>query len=280
MEHAKRCYYEYPTIVNNIPKEKNVYSSSLLDYARMDNMLSKSQTDIGESSNLAQVAQTYSCSLDNKELYDDCICILSILAQASIDSCKRRQDVDITSEIKRLKALMNVKEHKYPEFWLGIKHGFNRNNINHKLHCPMNYLYNLTIARYKSTEKTLPMSYFFERFPLDINRRTCRKVENLITQYSIGLGEYNIRGERDNTEYLLLRNDFDDLITAIRSTNISGKYLGLYSWLLDRAFLITPQSVANAGTVKSVISKNKSLLVKTLWDVNSNNLLKVFSKNL
>lgn len=246
----------------------------------MDNMLSKSQTDIGESSNLAQVAQTYSCSFEDNKVYDECVCILSVLAQVAIDSSKRRFDVDITSEIKRLKALMNVKKHKYPVFWLGIKQGFNRKNINHELHCPMNYLYNIELTRYRSSEKTLPMSYFFKKFPLDLNRKTCRKVENLITQYSIGLGEYNIAGTKDNSEYLLLRNDFDDLIRAIRMTNISGKYLGLYSWLMDRAFLVTPQSAANVGTSKSRISKNKSLLIKTLWDVNSSNLLQVLSKNL
>jgi len=33
--HAKYCYKHYPTIVNNIPKEKNVYDNTLNDYATM-----------------------------------------------------------------------------------------------------------------------------------------------------------------------------------------------------------------------------------------------------
>lgn len=45
----------------------------------MDNMLSASQTDIGESSNLAQVAQTYDYNFDDPK-YKDYVCILSVLA--------------------------------------------------------------------------------------------------------------------------------------------------------------------------------------------------------
>ena len=49
------------------------------DYAKIDNGLAKSQTDIGESSNLAQIAQTYACNFAD-EKYQDYVCILSILA--------------------------------------------------------------------------------------------------------------------------------------------------------------------------------------------------------
>ena len=59
------CYLNYPTIVNNIPKDKNKYNNTMEDFALMDNILSQSQTDIGESSNLAQVAQSYACNFDN-----------------------------------------------------------------------------------------------------------------------------------------------------------------------------------------------------------------------
>ena len=55
---AKRAYINYPTIVNNIAKDKNHYNNDLLTYARIDNMLSHAQSAIGLSSNLAQFAQT------------------------------------------------------------------------------------------------------------------------------------------------------------------------------------------------------------------------------
>ena len=41
------------------------------DYAKIDNGLAKSQTDIGESSNLAQIAQTYACTFPEETKYDD-----------------------------------------------------------------------------------------------------------------------------------------------------------------------------------------------------------------
>lgn len=77
--HAKYCYAEYPTIVNNIPKDKNHYTNRLEDFADIDNKLAKSQTAIGESSNLAQIALTYTYNSDSP-VYQDAVCILSVLA--------------------------------------------------------------------------------------------------------------------------------------------------------------------------------------------------------
>ena len=77
--HARMCYLNYPTIVNNIPKDKNKYNNTMEDFALMDNILSQSQTDIGESSNLAQVAQSYACNFDDPK-YQEYVCILSVVA--------------------------------------------------------------------------------------------------------------------------------------------------------------------------------------------------------
>ena len=85
--HAKYCYENYHTIVNNIPKEQNVYSNTMDDYAAIDNKLAESQTDIGESSNLAQIAQTYDYNFEDPK-YSDYVCILSVLAQVAIDNAK------------------------------------------------------------------------------------------------------------------------------------------------------------------------------------------------
>ena len=76
-------------------------------FAILDNKLAASQSDIGESSNLAQLAQTYDCTFD-KQKYKDYICILSVLAQIAIDSAKRLFDVDVASEIRRIKKDMDV----------------------------------------------------------------------------------------------------------------------------------------------------------------------------
>jgi len=277
VEFARLCYLKYHTIVNNIPKESNRYHNTMDDFALIDNNLAKSQTDIGESSNLAQLAQTYECNFTD-EKYSDYVCILSVLAQVAIDNAKRRFDIDLANEIKRIKKDMDIDKHKYPAFWSIIKKGFNKKNINKNLVCPMNYLYNLNFDRFRNQTSTLPMSYFFIKHPLDINRRTCKRVEELISKYSL-LSYLNNSSDSEfynpYENYLLLRSNFEELIQNIRSVNISGNYIGLMSWLIDRAFTITPD-VSRNRMLKTNLRSNKSLLLKVLYEVNPKCFLKCF----
>ena len=276
VEHARQCYLNYPTIVNNIPKEKNVYKNTMSDYAQIDNNLAKSQTDIGESSNLAQIAQTYSCTFPEIKEYDDYVCILSVVAQCAIDNAKRRFDIDIASEIRRIRGLMNISEYKYPIFWKTIKRGFNTNNINTNLICPMNYLAELEISKSRSATSTLPMSHFFIKHQLEKDRKQCKKVEELIEKYSFDLFKYNTSNEQSEEDYLLLRSDFDNLIKDIQSVYISSTYIGLFSWLLDRAFVITEQTKRQSKSLKNTTNTNKAMLMKVLYDVNTKSFLKCF----
>lgn len=110
---AKKCYEEYPTIVNALKEEGKSYSNSKTDYAKMDNKFSGSQMGIGWSSNLAQLAMTYywtELAKENpdetklKELYDNFV-ILSVLAQLIIDGCKRTYEIEGEEEIKRISKL-------------------------------------------------------------------------------------------------------------------------------------------------------------------------------
>lgn len=280
VEFARQCYIEHPTIVNNIPKEKNNYSSSLSDYALMDNTLASCQLDIGESSNLAQICQTYSCNFSDKK-FIDYVCILSVLAQVSIDSAKRRFDVDVSSEIKRIKNDMGVKNIGLPIFWKLIRQDTSMDRINKNLRCPMNYLYDLELDKFRNNSPTLPMKHFFEKFELEKNRKSCKKVEELIQKYSLEVFDYNITEENSckDSEYLLLRSDFEDLIKDIQTIYISKNYIGLMSWLIDRAFSISNQIGKNSNTIKSTIKTNKSILLKVLYSINKQNLLRCFSKN-
>lgn len=279
VEHAKLCYLNYPTIVNNIPKEKNIYGNTMDDYARIDNGLAKSQTDIGESSNLAQIAQTYACNFSD-EKYQDYVCILSVLAQVAIDNSKRKFDIDLSKEIKSIKEDMNIGENKYPSFWKLIKHDFNVKNINKDLNCPMNYLYDLDIAKFRDNSSTLPMSYFFVQHPLEKDKKQCKKVEELISNYSLGLLEHQ---SDDNpyeyTNHLLLRSDFDELLNNISKTYISTNYSGLMSWLINRAFLITPKLVEKTTKIKATTKKNKPLLMKILYQVSQKSFLDCFKSD-
>ena len=276
VEHAKKCQSLYPTIVNNIPKDSNVYNNTMEDFAILDNKLAASQSDIGESSNLAQLAQTYDCTFD-KQKYKDYICILSVLAQIAIDSAKRLFDVDVASEIKRIKKDMDVSENKYPVFWKIVKRDFKENNVNYDLVCPMNYLYNLKLDRFRSTQSTIPIEYFFKKYNIEKNRKTCKKVEDLIEMYMNKFYSYMTSDEEDY--FFILKMDFDQMISDIMKVYISKNYIGLFSWLLDRAFCISIAQKQNQYKLKSTIKKRRSILIKTLYSINSENLLKCFSNN-
>ena len=122
------------------------------------------------------------------------------------------------------------------------------------------------------------MSHFFKKYDMTNNIRTCKKVEELISKYSITLYETNLNNA-ESKDYLLLRKDFDDLVSDIQKIKISKNYLGLFSWMIDRAFLITPNIKSTQKQIITTLNKNKSLLLKVLYEVNSSNLLKCFSKN-
>lgn len=279
VKHAKYCYSSYPTIVNNIPKDQNTYCNTMDDFALIDNRLAASQSAIGESSNLAQLCLTYTYNFKDKK-YDDYICILSVLAQCAIDNAKRQFDIDLDMEIQRIKKDMDIKSHKYPSFWLIVKRNFSKDNISKDLICPMNYLYDLRFREYHSKKPTLPMSEFFVKYELDKNRVRSKKTEALIQKYSLSLWDNTVNENKDESReqtYLLLRNDFEELVQSIRRIYISQDYLGLMSWLIDRAFMITPQIRRNSKIIKSTIRSNKSLLLKVLYEVNPDALLKCFS---
>ncbi len=142
--------------------------------------------------------------------------------------------------------------------------------------------FDIEVGKYKSLESTLPMSTFFVKYAIDPNdkRRKSRKVEELIQNYSLDLYNYNISDDDDDSTYLLLRNDFDNLISDIRQVYISRNYLGLMSWLIDRAFCITTGAKRKSNVAENTTNNNKSLLLKTLFDINKDAFLQCFIGNL
>lgn len=231
---------------------------------------------IGESSNLAQLALSYSYNFNDRK-YIDYVCILSVIAQVAIDNAKRSFDIDVTEEIKRIKKDMDITENKYPKFWSYIKKDVKHSKINNDLKCPMNYLCSIKFNKSRSEDSTLPMDYFFNKFELETNRRQSKKVEELIEKYS--LYKLNSQIDEDDVDYLLLRSDYDELINDIKQVYLSQTYIGLMSWLIDRAFLITCGTKRNKDTSTNNTNKNKALLLKILFNINPNNVLKIFSKN-
>jgi hypothetical protein len=228
-------------------------------------------------------------------MLSDYVCILSVVAQCAIDNAKRSFDIDIPKEIAIIKKAL--KPFGFPIYWEQVKinndkrhnHGKKKKltdkqkeRFKTEIRCPMNCVYGLNIDT-KSFTKTIPNSNFYVQHELEEGRRKSKKVEELIENYSLKVyisskNFYEIDKDNDIGDVFLLRSDFEQLIIDIRNTYISGNYLGLMSWLINRAFIMTPEMKSNINTNMSKLNKNKSLLLKTLYIVNKDAFLKCFIK--
>lgn len=273
VEHAKYCYKRYPTIVNNIPKEKNIYSNEVINYAIIDNNLSAAQMDIGESSNVAQIGLSYTYNEFGKE-YEPYIAALATIAQAAIDNCKRKFDIDIHAEIQRIKREMNIDDVGIPMFFAGVNPQ-KQSKVNPSIQCPMNYVYRMKNKQI-SNRDVIPMQEFFVKHQNTETYRTSKKVESFIETYIQKLNQYEIKHDATQEDYLLLRSDYDELIHDLRGLTLSKKYTGLMSWLIDRAFILTPNIQSNKGKIDSKLNKNRSILLKALYDLNPKCFKKCF----
>jgi hypothetical protein len=88
------------------------------------------------------------------------------------------------------------------------------------------------------------------------------------------------RKEKDPSDYLLLRSDYEDLLEDIRRISLPNKYIGLMSWLINRCFMLTPSVIQNRNRIQSKLSKNRPLLLKVLYDLNPSLLLKCFKEDV
>lgn len=281
---AKHCQSNFHTIVNNIPKNKNVYDDTMDDYARVDNELAEAQMAIGTSSNLAQMCLSYSDSLDDKN-YNDYVAILSVLAQCAIDNAKRRSDIDINSEITRIKKEIGVKENGFPVFWKKIKGQelSEKAFINYKLTCPMNFLASVKIPSFRGNTPR-PMSDYFDSTSIDLNdMRKNKKVEEMIERFSKSVFKFYCHDNVYTTEtdnWLCLQDEFDELINTINRMYISRNYKSLMCWLLNRALKITAVAKGKSDVCLSQLHRNRSILFATLYRCNPKLFLECFSKNV
>lgn len=278
VERAKYCYLNYATVVNNIPKEKNIYDNTLYNMAIIDNKLAASQRDIGESTNVAQACLSYWYTTGDDK-YAEYADALAVLCQCSIDGTKRAYDVVVADEVKRIKEEIKLKEIGYPLFWGDIRKDYDKNRINKDLKCPMNSVHALKVGKAEYVTDQIPISQFFINHENVETKRKSKKIEELIEKYSLQIFEFNKdKKKKDSSDYLLLRNDYDDLLQDIRKISLPNKYVGLMSWLVNRCFKMTPSMVRNRDRIQSKLNKNRPLLLKVLYDLNPSLLLQCFEK--
>ena len=136
---AAYAYKKYPTIINDVEEvdsansdsKKNAYHLEMEDYARMDNKISDAQAAIGISTDTAQLALShyFHGGMKKKELLD-CVVILSVIGQISIDLAKKEFVVDVMQEINRIKDLESMQcINRVPVFFAETKKSRNNTKI-------------------------------------------------------------------------------------------------------------------------------------------------------
>ena len=144
------------------------------------------------------------------------------------------------------------------------------------MHCPMNYLYRLKFDRVKNETKPISMDQFWVKHDIENGRRKSKAVEAIIEKYSLELHNYNISDDKNSADYFLLMDDFDRMISDIQKIYISKNYLGMMSWLINRAFGIGAGVRRNKETMDSKLFKNRALLLKVLYVVSPEIFLQCF----
>ena len=155
---------------------------------------------------------------------------------------------------------------------------FDIDKINFELVCPMNCVRQLNVGR-KKHDDTIPFMDLIIRHELHPNdqRRKSRKVEWLIEKYMLQVKD-SVQCEDEYDEVsLLLREDFDNLIEDIRTVKISHNYKGLMHWLICRGFMIGKPGQYKKS-MESRLYKNRPILLKVLYEVNSKAFLECFTK--
>lgn len=198
-----------------------------------------------------------------------------MVCQAAIDSSKRTFDIDIPSEIKRIKTEVDIKKNGYPAFWRDIRRDCNKNLINYNLVCPMNAVHSLTVGRMGFKNDVIPISEFFVKHENKETQRKSKRIEELIEKYNLEISDYQ-KSAKEQNDFLLLRADYEDMLDEIRHISMPDKYVGLMSWLINRCFAMTPDIIRNRNRIQTKLDKNRPLLLKVLYDLNPTIFLKCF----
>lgn len=199
---AKRVFRKYPCIVNEIEQSNKTYVNNVENLALIDNNLAKAKYDIGLSSNLAQLAMSWYWKDNTKELAD-IVCIMSVIAQCSIDNSKRLYRVDIAKEIKRISELdsmkhttTNSKDNEIkakPNFWKYVSSKVNTDSLIN-CDCPMNYLQDVLDNQIKVASKYKDTVYnikFLETIPGKANDKQVTRVEEVLKKLDDAVKEHN-----------------------------------------------------------------------------------------
>lgn len=261
VESARRCYQDFPTIVNDLKESGVTYDNTPADYAQMDNMMSRSQLGIGWSSNAAQLCMSYYWTELAKEkrdeellkAYYDNFIILSVLAQVIIDGCKRVYEIDGLDEIKRIMdepwmrreyvdAKGKVHKKDFPMFMKytrTVPHTKNgeelpydivkgnkekiKNRIDESITCPMNWLQEyLDKIQGTPTTNSTPTEDFFIVMDGSVNSHTSKKIIDIIVNYSNSIKREMTSSDSSEELVEAMVREMDNTINKLKHIKIKN----------------------------------------------------------
>ena len=245
---AKRCYEEFPTVVNDLPESGITYTNDLHQYARMDSKMQQAQKAIGGSSDSAQLAQSYYWDkvakgvndVEKRELYENII-ILAVIAQVSIDGCKKEYAVDPTVEIARIRAMKCMRrKNDFPAFMkytreiVTTKNGKERprkevkadkdrlnRRIDDDIVCPMNWLQDaLNKIQGNSRNNGIDTEDFFVHMIGKANQYQLTNIRKIVEEYDRYVQYHHFDTDEQMEDLLIRTESMLDEMKKIRITNI------------------------------------------------------------
>ncbi|NBI06632.1 hypothetical protein [Senegalia massiliensis] len=137
LKNAKKCFGKYRVCVNEVDTDSRQYIVDPINMAKIDNILSESQRNIGTVVNIGQFyMSTYWDLINNHTIGDklnrllEGIDITTILSEIAIDSAKRMYEVDVDKQIRELKKSDLIEKLK-PIFFKSVSEN-NKNKNKYK----------------------------------------------------------------------------------------------------------------------------------------------------
>lgn len=302
---------DYFCIINDIAPSDKVWTNDKDSISSIDNLLAKGKLDIGQTSNLAQLALSfyqnclfiaenieYAKSKDNQQHAEDkkeilkfaeelktIFIISSVLAQISIDTAKRQYSIDIPTTIKAIKKTEAFKQiNKLKPKWMDI---ISSTNISKgKLctcSCTMGYLQDVIeegVINLINNKENLPTELLLKE-DIILNNYTnypqIKEIQKIIESYDKQVKYLNQQKKKYkwNSEKLEKKVNpiRDNVISKIGRLTINKETM---YYLVKNAITNTTDDKKLSNEEKSDLKKVKTKMLNILYNTHTNLFLSVW----
>lgn len=278
---AKRCFGEYNVCDNMVDSMKMDYAVSHENMAKIDNILSTSQGNIGEVVNLGQHCMSaywdeirFNGKTERSKQLLKYVDICTILSEIAIDMAKKMYDVDFKKQVEFIKKDMNLD--KKPLFFKYISKN-KKPNLS-EYYTPMDLLNNeLDCIKRANKTDTLDFLKIIDEHrikSLKKNKRQLEKVELIIEEYLSNrkkiyidtTNEIRKDGGVNTSEIIRSRNDRIDEAESICRMSLN-KYK-----LNKETMLLVIKKIFDSNSK----SRERLTIMNILYKINRDEFLSLF----